>query len=96
DDHAEKWLADTGTTYHVTGSVGDVFDLRPHHQGMEHFEMDNGIRLPVNAVGSLNLTCHMGSWDVSLPPSDFPIQLTDVYVVEGIKFNIFSLHHMQE
>ncbi|CAN0070613.1 unnamed protein product, partial [Sphacelaria rigidula] len=91
-DRAEEWLADTGTTCHVTGSVDDVFYLRLPPQGMEHFEMGDGTRLPVRAVGSLSLTSHMGSLDVSVPPTDFPIQLTDVYVVEGVKFNIFSPH----
>ncbi|CAM9431540.1 unnamed protein product, partial [Sphacelaria rigidula] len=55
DDHAEEWLADTGTTYHVTGSVDDVFYLRPPPQGREHFGMGDGTRLPVKAVGSLKL-----------------------------------------
>ncbi|CAM9620165.1 unnamed protein product, partial [Sphacelaria rigidula] len=90
DDNAEEWLADTGTTVHVTGSVDDVFNLRPPPQGMEYFVMSDGTRLPVKAAGNLNLTFHVRSLDVSAPPSDFPIQLTDVYIVEGVKFNIFS------
>ncbi|CAM9628111.1 unnamed protein product, partial [Sphacelaria rigidula] len=53
--HAEEWLADTGTTVHVTGSVDDVFDLRSPPQGMEYFETGNGTRLPVKVVGSLKL-----------------------------------------
>ncbi|CAM9438791.1 unnamed protein product, partial [Sphacelaria rigidula] len=58
DDRAEKWLADTGTAYHVTGSVDDVFDLRSPPQGIEDLEMSDGTRFPAKTVGSLNLTFH--------------------------------------
>ncbi|CAM9579787.1 unnamed protein product, partial [Sphacelaria rigidula] len=91
---AEGWIADTGTTYHVTGNVDDVFYSRSPAQGMENFTMGDRTRPPVKAVDSLYLRFQMGSLDVSIPSTALPVKLTNVYVVEGVEFNLFSSHHM--
>ncbi|CAN0039175.1 unnamed protein product, partial [Sphacelaria rigidula] len=92
--NAEGWIVDTGTTYHITGNVDDVFDSRYPAQGMENFTIGDRTRPPVKAVGSLYLRFQMGSLDVSILSTDLPVKLTNVYVVEGVKFNRFSLYHM--
>ena len=73
----------------------NMFDLRPPPAGNEYVVVGNGTVLPVIAVGSLKLKFHMPSTYYA-PPSDFCVQLTDVYVLEGIPFNLFSLHHVQK
>ena len=94
-DGTEEWLADNGASHHGTGSMDNMFDLRPPRAENEYVVVGNGTVLPVFAVGSLKLKFHMPSTYYA-PASDFCVQLTDVYVLEGIPFNLFPLPHVQK
>ena len=94
-DGTEEWLADNGASHHTTGSMGGMFDLRHPPAGNEHLVVGNGNVLPVIAVESLKIKFHM-TGIFYVPPSEFCVQLTDVYVLGGIPFNLFSLHQVQK
>ena len=57
--------------------------------------MGDGKTLQVEAVGSVKLNFYAGSTD-SDAASNFCVQLTDVYLVPDIQFNVFSLHEVQQ
>lgn len=59
--------------------------------------MGDGTAFQIKAVGSLKLSFHLGS-SLLFPAAstDLRNQLTDVYVVEGVKLNFFSVHHVQQ
>ena len=90
----EVWWADTGTSVHATNSRNDMFDLRPPPTGSEKILMGDGTTLQVQAVDSVKLSFHAGSSNPD-PDSDFCVQLTDVYLVPDLKFNVFSRHGVQ-
>ncbi|CAM9558666.1 unnamed protein product, partial [Sphacelaria rigidula] len=49
------WIADSGTSHHITGNMTNVFDTRPSPVGEENVVLGDGKVLPVKAVGSLKL-----------------------------------------
>ncbi|CAB1102712.1 unnamed protein product [Ectocarpus sp. CCAP 1310/34] len=69
-----------------------MFDLRPVPTGKEYIQVGNGAYLRVQCVGKVNMAFHMQDQGGEL---DFCVQMSDVYVVPGITFNLFSLHHTQ-
>ncbi|CAM9966071.1 unnamed protein product [Sphacelaria rigidula] len=60
-DSAEKWIADTSASHHLTGNVDDVFYLRPPPQGTENVTTGDGTTFLDKAIGSLKLRFHMES-----------------------------------
>ncbi|CAB1096179.1 unnamed protein product [Ectocarpus sp. CCAP 1310/34] len=69
-----------------------MFDLRPVPTGKEYIQVGNGAYLRVQCVGKVNMAFHMQD---QRGERDFCVQTSDVYVVPGITFNFFSLHHTQ-
>ena len=88
----EEWTADNGATNMFTGDTTHLFNVRNAPAGREYVQIGNGELLRVQCVGSLNLAFHMNT---PRGESDFRIQLSEVYVLENLSFNLFSLHHAQ-
>ncbi|CAM9958898.1 unnamed protein product, partial [Sphacelaria rigidula] len=93
---SEIWNADSGTTHHITGNMTDVFDTRPPSVGEEDVVLGDGKILPVKAVGSLKLKFHQARTNNSPHVDAVCVLLTDVYVLEGIQFNVFSISRAQK
>ncbi|CAB1107700.1 unnamed protein product [Ectocarpus sp. CCAP 1310/34] len=88
----EKFWADSGATNTFVSSSHQMFDLRPVPTGKEYIQVGNGTYLRVQCVGKVNMAFHMQDQGGE---RDFRVQMSDVYVVPGITFNLFSLHHTQ-
>ena len=88
----EKFWADSGATNTFVSSSHQMFDLRPVPTGKEYIQVGNGAYLRVQCVGKVNMAFHMQDQGGE---RDFCVQMSDVYVVPGITFNLFSLHHTQ-
>ncbi|CAM9724108.1 unnamed protein product [Sphacelaria rigidula] len=80
---SETWSADSGTTYHITGNMTDIFDTRPPPAGEENGILGDGRVLPVKAVGSLKLRFYQARANNSPHVDAVCVILTDVYVLEG-------------
>lgn len=93
--NAEISIADSGPKHHATSDMTYVFDTRPLPPGNERVDLGGGNVFPVKAVGSLTLRFYQRSKS-SPPPTKTGVILTDVYVLEGIQFNIFSTHQAQK
>ena len=91
-DGREKLIADNGVTNMVTEDSRNVFNLKPASVGRESAQFGNGNFLGVLCVGSLNLVLNM---DTPAGESDFRVQLSELYVLDGLNINLFSLHHEQ-
>ena len=84
---SELWVSDNGATDHITNDPTNVYDWEAIPPGKEKVLIGGGKEMRVMGVGSLNLTMHS--------TTDLNVKLTQVYVTEGIWFNLFSLHNVQ-
>ena len=71
----------------MTNDPTNVYDLEVIPSGKEKVLIGDAKEMQEMGVGSLNLTMHS--------TTDFNVNLTLVYVTEGIGFNLFSLHDVQ-
>ncbi|CAB1120584.1 unnamed protein product [Ectocarpus sp. CCAP 1310/34] len=69
-----------------------MFDMKPIPAGKQFIQVGNGAHLRVQCVEGINMAFHMPG---PSGETDFCVQMSDVYVVPGITFNLFSLHHTQ-
>ena len=58
-------------------------------------KLSNGRILPVKAVGSLKLKFYQSHTDSPIPVETC-VMLTDVHLLEGIQFSLFSIHRAQK
>ena len=81
------WVSDNWATNHITSSSRNMYDCVEIPRGKEQVLLGDGKAMRVLGVGSLNLKMHS--------KTDFNVKLSDVYVTEGIRFNLFLLHDAQ-
>ena len=92
---AEVWIADSGSTHHTTGDMIRVFNTRPPPSSSNTAVLGDGKVLPVLAVGSLKHRFYQSSRDRS-DSNGTCFLLTNMYVLQGIRFNFFSTHQAQK
>ena len=80
---SEGWVSDNGATNNFTSDSSNVYDWVEIPPGKERVLIGDGKAMGVTGVGSLNLKMHS--------KTDFNVNLTGVYVTEGIGFNLLSL-----
>ena len=88
----ETWLSDNGATHHTTSNDDGMYDLRSPPKGRHKVVVGNGVTITVRAVGCLNVMYHM---QTATGVKNFCVKLTEVYLLDGIRFNLFSLHQTQ-
>ncbi|CAN0518915.1 unnamed protein product, partial [Laminaria digitata] len=81
------WVCDSGTSSHMTGNVELVFNREALPKGQEWVRIGDGTVKKVLCVGTSNLDFHCDT--------DVGVQLSRVYVVDGLTINFFSLHAVQ-
>ena len=91
-DGREKWIADNGAINMLTGDSRRLLNLKPAPFGREYVQIRNGDFLRVLRAGSLNLVFHI---DTPAREYTFRVQLSEVYVLDRLSFDLFSLHHAQ-
>ncbi|CAM9812460.1 unnamed protein product, partial [Pylaiella littoralis] len=69
-----------------------MFNTKPVPPGKEYVQVGNGVFLRVQCVGTINLVFHTQN---STGEIGFRVQMSEVYLVPGISFNLLSLHHAQ-
>ena len=84
---SDFWVSDNGATNHITSDARNVYDWVEIPPEKRKVMIGDGKATRVIGVGSLNLIMHS--------KTDFDVKLTGVYVMEGIGFNLFSLHQAQ-
>ncbi|CAN0055500.1 unnamed protein product, partial [Sphacelaria rigidula] len=94
DADLEEWISDRGASHHTTGNMEGLFDVRVPPHGNDNVILGDSTVLSVRAVGSLNLRFYMGHTD-GAERTSVCVKLTNVYVLDGIKFNLFPLHQAQ-
>ena len=80
-------MSENGASNNITSDPTNVYDLEGIPPGKEKVLIGDGKEMREMGVGSFNLTMHS--------TTDFDVNLTLVYVTEGIGFNLFSLHDVQ-
>ena len=84
---SEFWVSDNGATNHTTSDARNVYEWVEIPPEKRKVMIGDGEAMRLIGVGSLNLRMHS--------KTDFDVKLTGVYVTEGIRFNLFSLHQTQ-
>ncbi|CAM9990057.1 unnamed protein product, partial [Sphacelaria rigidula] len=90
------WIANSGASHHITGNMTVVFDTRPPPVSEENVVLGGGKVLPVKAVRSLKFKFHQARAKISPHVDAVCVLLTDAYVLEGIQFNLLSIHRAQK
>ena len=83
----DSWIVDTGATVHMTNNRDYMFDMQ---EAMSDISMGNDETEKANVMGKINFT---------LTNSDnktINITLTDVYYVQNISCNLFSINTVLE
>ena len=80
-------VSDNGATNHITNDSRHVCDWVEIPPGKEKVLIGDGREMRVLDVGILNLKMHS--------KTDFNVRLNEVFLTEGIGFNLFSLHYAQ-
>lgn len=70
--------------------VCSLYDCVRVPVGSSHVEIGDIKKLPVLTIGRLNLRNHQTG------KPDFDAKLTNIYVVDGMGYNLFSLQDLQE
>lgn len=68
-DGREGWIAYTGASHHMTGSMKNIIDARPPHPDYDSAILGDGTVLLVRVVRSLQLRFHTGPTGTSEPSS---------------------------
>ena len=75
-----------------TGDSRNLFNLKTTLAGRECVQIRKCDFLRVLCAGNLNLVFHM---DIPAGESGFRVQLSEVYVLDGLSFKLLSLYHTQ-
>ncbi|CAM9993012.1 unnamed protein product, partial [Sphacelaria rigidula] len=93
-DDSEEWIPDTGASHHTTGNMEGIFDVRVPPHGNENVILGYGTVLPVRTIDRLNLRFYIGLTD-GAERTSVCVKLTNMCVLDGIKFNLLSSHQVQ-
>ena len=80
----DVWIADSGTSCHMTHDGTRMYNARPPPPGCETITIGDRRRISVEYVGKMDVIFH--------GKSDQRITLIDVAYVPDLGFNLYSLH----
>ncbi|KAG8373010.1 hypothetical protein BUALT_Bualt12G0126500 [Buddleja alternifolia] len=78
------WWVDTGSTVHITNSLQGYRFLRKLNKGDQNISIGNGIKIPVEAVGTFCLVLESG----------FNLDLVDTIYVPSMTRNLISVSQL--
>ncbi|CAM9644848.1 unnamed protein product, partial [Sphacelaria rigidula] len=81
NDGIDRWIADSGATFHMTESVEMLRDLQPSE---EKVKIDNNTLIDVECYGSLTVVFRHRAGVVT-------VRLEKIAYVPDLAFNLFSL-----
>ena len=79
-NNQDPWLADFGTSDHLTANLGNLF-VQSQYKGPEQITVGNGQTLPINHIGNASLSTKYHNF-----------VLKNVLHVPRIAMNLLSIH----
>ena len=83
----DVWIADSGTSCHMTHDRTRMYNARPPPPGRKTITIGDRRRIKVEYIGNIDVIFH--------GKSDQRTTLTDVTYVPDLGFNLYSLHAVQ-